>query len=140
MPAHRPSVPVRLQDTWGGLAASHGIVRLEGEWLVLEFETKDEILSVLTSGPKQCRLELGQIESCRWQPGWWGGRLELATSSLAVLAGIPGAAQGRISLVVARRDRAAALGLAADVELALAERVVRSSAGSGWRGHAPEDR
>jgi len=120
-------VPVELESTWAGLAESTGLLRLEGEVLVIEFETKDGVLQVLKSGPKHHRIPLSEIEACSWKPGWFwsGGKLEVSTRNLGVLGGIPGAAQGRIALRVRHRDRDAAFGLAASVELMLAHQMLR---------------
>lgn len=121
------SVPVKLESTWAGLAENAGLLRLEGDSLMLEFETKDGVLEVLRSGPQHHRIPLSEIEACRWKRGWFGGELEVATRNLGVLGGIPGAAQGRIVLQVSRRDRDAAFALASSVELILAHEVLRAA-------------
>ena len=48
-----PSVPIKLDKSWGGLASNSGLLRLEGDALVLEFETKDDVFRVLKSGVKR---------------------------------------------------------------------------------------
>jgi hypothetical protein len=50
---------------------------------------------------------------------------------MTALEGIVGAAQGRVTLAVARKDRDRAFGLVANVDLALAHRVVRAAEESG---------
>jgi hypothetical protein len=126
-----PSVPVTLGDSWGGLASNAGLLRLEGDTLVLEFETKDGVLEVLKSGAKRYDLPLTEVEACQWHRGWFGGKIELSVRSMNALEGIAGAAQGRVTLGVARKDRDRAFGLVANVELALAHRVVRAAEESG---------
>jgi len=116
---------VRLEDTWAGLAQNAGLLRLDGETLVLEFETK--AVDLMNLGATQHRLPLAEVETCQWKPGWLGGKIQIATRSLGTLSGIPGAAQGQVTLKVSRKDRAAALGLVASVELVLAHRVVRAA-------------
>ena len=129
------SVPVKLESTWAGLAESNGLLRLEGDALVLEFETKDSVLEVLKSGPKQHRISLMEIEACRWKRGWFGGKLEVTTRNLGVLGGIPGAAQGRVLLQVSRQDRDAAFALASSVELILAHTVLRAAEDASKHGN-----
>ncbi len=121
------SVPVTLQHSWGGFANNSGLLRFEGGTLVLEFETKDGVLEVLKSGVKRVALPLTEVDACRWKPGWFGGKIELSVRSLSALDGIAGASQGREKLGVSRKDRDRALGLVANVELALARRVVRAA-------------
>jgi hypothetical protein len=121
-----PSVAVTLENSWAGLASNTGLLRLEGDSLVLEFETKDGVLQLLKSGVKRIALPLTEVEACQWKPGWFGGKIELSVRSLAALDGIAGAAQGRVTLGVSRKDRDKAFGLVASVELALAHRIVRA--------------
>jgi hypothetical protein len=39
-----PSVPVTMESSWAGLASNSGLLRLEADTLILEFETKDDVL------------------------------------------------------------------------------------------------
>ena len=126
-----PSVPVTLESSWAGLASNSGLLRLESNTLVLEFETKDDVLQVLKSGVKRVAVPLTEVETCRWKPGWFGGTIELSVRSLSLLNGIAGAAQGSVVLGISRKDRAKACGFVANVELALAHRVVRAAEESG---------
>jgi len=122
-----PSVPVTLESSWAGLASNSGLLRLEGDTLVLEFETKDDVLQMLKSGVKRAAVPLTEVDACRWKPGWFGGKIELSVRSMSALSGIAGASQGRVVLGVSRKDRDRAFGLVANVELALAHRVVRAA-------------
>ena len=127
------SVPVELAQTWAGLAENSGLLRLDDDALVLEFESKDGVLELLRSGVQQLRVPLKELEALHWRPGWLGGKLELAVRSMSVIDGIPGAAQGVVTFKIARKHRDRAVGLAANVELALAHRVVQSAESSASR-------
>ena len=126
-----PSVPVTLEHSWGGLASNSGLLRLESNTLVLEFETKDEVLQMLKSGVKRVAVPLTEVEACRWMPGWFGGKIELSVHSMTSLEGIAGASRGSVMLRVSRKDRDKAFGFVANVELASAHRVVRAAEESG---------
>lgn len=119
------TVPVKLEDSLGGFAENAGLLRLDGETLVLEFDSRLGGLDFLKSEVKRFAIALAELESCRWKPGWLGGTIELGLRSMARLGEIPGAAQGEVKLTVARRHRDRALGLVSSVELALAHRVLR---------------
>lgn len=123
------STPVTLAETWGGFATNRGVLCFDGSRLALEFETTDGVIEVLRSDIQRFEVVVEKIESLEWCPGWWGGQLELVTPGLATLQGVPGNAQGRVTLSVARRDRAAAQRLATEVQLALADRVLRQPGG-----------
>lgn len=119
-----PTVPVMLASSWGGLASNSGLLRFEGDQLVLEFESKDEVFQMLRSGIKRINLPLAELGGCEWKAGWWGGDIEISVRKLELLQGVAGASQGRVNLRVARKDRDRALGLASNVELALAQRTL----------------
>ena len=121
-----PSVPVRMEESWGGLANNTGLLRLEGDTVVIEFETRDGMFDVLRSGVKRIDVQLADLESVRWKRGVFGGKIEFAARSMDVLAEIPGATQGRVTLSVARKDRDQAFGLVTNMELVLAHRFVRA--------------
>src|SRR5438552_1768666 len=93
-----PSVPITLENSWAGLASNSGLLRLESDSLVLEFETKDHVVQMLKSGVKRVALRLTEVEACRWKPGWFGGKIELSVRSLSALDGVAGASQGRVKL------------------------------------------
>ena len=126
-----PSVPVTLEYSWGGFASNSGLLRLDGNALVLEFETKDGVLEVLKSGVQRVAVPLTEVDACRWKPGWFGGKIELSVRSMSLLNGIAGAAQGSVMFGVSRKNRDKACGFVANVELALAHRVVRAAEESG---------
>lgn len=126
-----PSVPVTMEDSWAGLASNSGLLRFEGDVLVLEFETKVGVLEVLKSGVKRVAVPLTEVEACRWNRGWFGGKIGLSVRSMSSLNGIAGASQGSVLLRVSRKDRSKAFGFVANLELALAHRVVRAAEESG---------
>lgn len=123
------STPVTLPTSWGGLASSLGVLRFDGQYLHLEFETKDGVLEVLRSGVQKVVLPLSALESLVWKAGWFGGVLELTTDSLALLETVPGSAQGRVRLKIDRQDRPSAARLADAVQLAQAYALAHRSEG-----------
>jgi hypothetical protein len=124
MPLLSLSVPVTLPESWGGLATSTGILRLDRDALVLEFETKDGVLEVLRSDVRRLELPLAELEACTWRPGWFSARIEIAVHHLEALRQAPGAEAGKLVLHVARADRSRASALVTQVSLALAQQIV----------------
>lgn len=120
------SVPVKLADTWGGMASSSGLLRFENEVLALEFETKDGVLEIIRSGIQRLALPVADLEGCAWHRGWFGGRIEIAVRRLALLSGVPGAERGTVVVRVARKDRDKAAWLVTEVNVALARHGVRA--------------
>jgi len=117
-------VPVTLPESWGGFATNRGVVRFDGHRIEIEYQTKDGMFEMALSDIRRVDLPLPAIAAFAWASGWLGGTFDLNVTSLELTRDLPGGDQGRIRLKVARRDRPAAEQLAAEVELAMANRVL----------------
>lgn len=120
------SVPVKLADSWGGLASNHGILRIEESALILEFQTKDDLFDLIKSEPQRVRIPMVEIENCQFQAGWFSASIEIDVHRIEIFREVPGAQPGRLSLSVARRDRPRASALVDAANMALAREVVRA--------------
>ncbi len=113
----------------------HGVVRLEGAALVLQWSGERHVTEV--KGPEVSeRVEplpvrtlqipgarLGLIE----RRGWWRPRVEVVVTDLALLEGVPGAARGRLALVIARRDTALADEFISNVRVLMADAAIAAA-------------
>lgn len=133
-------VPVTLPESWGGFATNRGLLRLDGDNLVIEFQTKDGMFEVPLSDIRQVTLPLGALATFAWKPGWFGGAFLLTAAGLGLMRDLPGGDQGRLRLKVKRADRAAAEQLATEVHLAMANReLARIESSETWRTRAAVD-
>jgi len=108
----------------------HGIRQRDGTTLALqwsgetrfqevrgpELKERAEPIPVTTVAVPADRL--GGIDLLR---RWFRYRIELYATDLTLLANVPGAADGRVTLLIARRDRLAAEELVASARLAMAD-------------------
>ena len=103
------SVPFTIPHLYGCLAECHGLLRGEGNHLVLEFQVQDNIFGWIRGSPKVVRLPLSELESVELRRGWFrDSNLVIAAKSLASVAALPGSRQGRIELRIAKKDKPAA--------------------------------
>ncbi|MFO0811430.1 MAG: hypothetical protein U0746_22600 [Gemmataceae bacterium] len=101
------SIPVTFTGNYGGIVDTRGLLSGDGPDLVVEYQTK--YLGYFQGRPKTVRIPLSSIESVRLRKGWFGGStLIVQAKTLAAVASLPEAEQGRVELKVARRDRALA--------------------------------
>ena len=63
-----------------------GLLRLNADDLILEFEIKDNVFGVLKSGAKDVRIRFGDIESIDLRVGRFSTALVIRTSTLSALA------------------------------------------------------
>jgi hypothetical protein len=106
-----PSISFTVPKLYGGLADCHGLLRGEGDCLVLEYQVQDRLLGLIRRRPRAVRLPLAQLESVELQRrGWFGARtaLVIKAKSLMSLADVPGSRQGQVELAIAPKDWAAA--------------------------------
>jgi hypothetical protein len=110
-----------------------GVLRFDGENLVLEFQTKDGMFEMLLSDIRRVTLPLPALTAFTWKPGWLGGAFDLSVATLELTRDLPGSDQGCVHLKVKRKDRPAAEHLANEVELAQANRVLHRIAAKHTR-------
>lgn len=110
-------------EVYEGLGAAEGLLRLDGDALLLEFEVKDSLIGVLTSGLKQAVVPLNEVDRVTWNEGWIGSRLIVQTSSLQAVRDVPARRQGQVRLNISRKDREAARRLVSALSGQLGNRV-----------------
>lgn len=118
-----------IEDVAAGFAEARGIVSLEGDAIRLQWAVQDSVFGVFKSANNEVRIPLDRLQSVRYVPGWWRGRLVLRADDLATLDGIPGADRGEVVLMVDRAERAAAAELAIDANFRTAEARVHELLG-----------
>ncbi len=116
-----PSVPFSVPDLHGGLATARGIVRLDADHLVLEFDVRDDFVGLFNSSVSQARIALTEIESLELSRRLWWTTLAVRTKSMASIAEVPGRSHEGFKLKIARKYRDGAAALAAEVDLRIVE-------------------
>lgn len=106
------TVPFKV-DLYAGFGQCSGLLRDEGDHLVLEFQNQDKIAGIIKSGVRQVRVPLSDLVSVTITKGWLGGRwmgvtIVLQAARMETLQDIPGMRQGKVELSVASKDRDAA--------------------------------
>jgi hypothetical protein len=114
------AVPVWLGYQYGGLAECKGLLRDEGDHLVLEHQSKEAFVGdMLRSNVRVARIPRDILSSVTLRKTWLGLKTELViqTTRLEPVADVPWMSQGRLVLGVAKTDRPAAEKLVADLRL-----------------------
>lgn len=145
MPSAEVPFTVRLSDEHIATSAGSfyvaadrrvvGIARLEPDALVLQFSESRHVVHVLAAGGVEQRREADTVSDRRIpldaisgaRVGWslLGARLVVTTSDLRATAGMPGANGAELRLRIARRHRAAAAELVAELQLQVADLALR---------------
>lgn len=140
------ALPFRLKATdesevaaWYLRAVSyrlHGIARLEDGRLVIQWSGTSEVTEVKgtaarvreeTLPVRSVALPITRITTVMLAGGWWRPRVVLRVADLSVLAAIPGAAHGALTLWIRRGDRALAQDLITGVEIQAADAALAAA-------------
>lgn len=115
------SIPFTLPDLYASLAEGNGLLRVEEDSLVLEYQVKDSVIGILKSSLKELRIPLREISSIRFVKKLIKSRLFIKTHRMNTLAKFPGSEQGELKLYINRKNRKAAEELVSELELRIAE-------------------
>ena len=75
-------LPVKQNELYAGLAELNGLIRLDKETLVLEYNLKDDVLGMFNSELKVLKIPLHAIEDARVKKKWFSARFELYLNRL----------------------------------------------------------
>lgn len=114
-------LPFKSDDAFHGLAEVQGILHIDRDHLVLEFQIQDSFFGALKSAPKNLRINYLELTKVAYRKNWFRSRFELKINSLSLLTKFPGAKDGRISLKVKRQFKEQAEDIESYVNLRIAE-------------------
>lgn len=109
------------EDAYNGFATVEGIMRLEQEAIVLEFQVKDNFIGVIKSKTKDLRIPFSELEEVKYKTNWFVSNFRLFVSSMRILGEFPGGKDGVIKLKIKRKQKENAKQLASHINLALSE-------------------
>ncbi len=89
MSYNRP-LPFYFNDVYWGLAKIDGILSIDGEQLLIEFQQKDSFAAVLKSRIQKIEVSLKELASAEFDKKMIGSRLILHAKSSEVFKDIPG--------------------------------------------------
>ncbi len=121
MPFETKSVQFEIPAINHGLQKASGLLKLEEEQLILEFQVKDALLEILKSEVKEIAIPLRDLQSVEYKKGWFSSKVILEAGSLRVFEDIPGADHGECELKIKRKEREDAEKLISKVRLVMSE-------------------
>lgn len=114
-------VPVTLGDLYGGFAKATGLLILDGDHLILEYQVKDELFGAIKGKPKSFRIPLSALDSVGYKKNIFGTKIMVRVLRLRDLDGIPNSEKGEVKLKISRKDRPRAEELVSHINYRLSE-------------------
>ncbi|MFH5830797.1 hypothetical protein ACG2F4_02425 [Halalkalibaculum sp. DA3122] len=121
MPFETKAVQFEIPAVNYGLQTASGLLKLEGEELLIEFQVKDALFEVFKSDVEEVAIPLRALQSVEYKKGWFSSRIVLEADSLRVFDEIPGADQGECILKIKRKERKEAEKLVSKIRLVMSE-------------------
>jgi hypothetical protein len=115
------SVPFESADFNHGLKRAKGLLKLTKKGIELEYQEQDSFLGIIKSEVKTTQVLYKDLESIRFEKGWFRAKIILKTSSLHLLQQLPGGEQGSCTLKVKRKHRKEAQNTVSQARVALSE-------------------
>lgn len=115
------TLPFKTDGAYSGFANVEGMLHVERNHLVLEFEIKDSLFGALKSGTKELKIEYADLRRMTYQRSLFKSRLEISVKSVRILSRFPAAKDGQISLKIARRSKEEVEDIETYVNLRIAE-------------------
>ena len=120
MPMER-DLPFKTDEAYHGFAEIQGLLHVERDHLLLEFELKDALFGVLKSGAKELKISYLDLNHVAYRRSWVKSRLVLQVNNMRVLSAFPGAKDGTIVLKIKRKYKGAAEDIESYANLRIAE-------------------
>lgn len=114
-------LPFTIANSDNFLMESHGIVRLEGLNIHIEYQSKDSFFGVVKTKVKELDVSLDQIQAIQFKKGFFTQSLYIQAKQMKIFGDIPGSKQAGIDLKIKRSDRKTAEYLASAANLRLSE-------------------
>ncbi len=96
------NIPVKFKDSYEGFAESSGLLSMNDEQLMIQFETKDAILGVIKSGLKTIQIPLKNIVELGYKKSIFGNRVTIEVDDLSYIAEVPNRDNNQVTLIIER--------------------------------------
>ena len=115
------SLPFSIENLHGGFMKVEGVLRVEGENLVFEFQKKDAVVEAYQSDLKTVTIPVSELDMLEFKKGWFSGKLILHASKASSFGDLPGKDLTERVLKVKRKHRNLAANISSNLNLKLSE-------------------
>jgi hypothetical protein len=115
------SLPFSIENLNGGFMKVEGILRVEGEHLIFEFQKKDAVVEAYQSELKTEKIPLSELDMLEFKQGWFSGKLILHGKTAKSFGELPGKDLTERVLKVKRKHKNVAASVSSNLNLKLSE-------------------
>lgn len=119
------SLPFSIENLNGGFMKVEGILRVEGENLVFEYQKKDAVVEAYQSELRTEKVPLSELDMLEFKKGWFSGKLILHGRNARSFGSLPGKELTERVLKVKRKHRNSAANISSNLNLRLSEQRLK---------------
>jgi hypothetical protein len=116
------SLPFSIENLNGGFMKVEGILRVEEENLVFEYQKKDAVVEAYQSDLKTTTILLSELDMLEYKKGWFSAKLILHGKRASSFGELPGKDLTERVLKVKRKHRNIAANISSNLNLKLSEK------------------
>ena len=124
------ALPFTIEDLNGGFMKLEGILRVNKDRLMFEFQKKDAVLEAYQSELKTVEIPLSELEMLEFKKGWFSAKLILHGKSASSFKDLPGKDLIERVLKIKRKHRNVAANISSNLNLALSEKKLQELDGN----------
>lgn len=111
-----------------GMTETSGMISLEEDQLMLEYQTIDAMLGVIKTGVKTVSIPLSGLSSARVEQKLWSAELVLQGKTMRLFGNAPGTKARQLRVKINRQSLAAANALVEEIKSRLAQKTTQDQA------------
>lgn len=115
------SLPFTIENLNGGFMKVEGILRVEGEYLVFEYQKKDAVVEAYQSELRTEKIPISELDMLELKKGWFSGKLILHGKRASSFGDLPGKELTERVLKIKRKHRNTAASISSNLNLKLSE-------------------
>ncbi len=115
------SLPFTIENLNGGFMKVEGILRVEEENLVFEYQKKDAVVEAYQSELRTETISISELDMLEFKKGWFSGKLILHGKTARSFKDLPGKDLTERVLKVKRKHREVAASISSNLNLKISE-------------------
>ncbi|HBQ58874.1 MAG TPA: hypothetical protein DD671_04425 [Balneolaceae bacterium] len=119
------SLPFTIENLNGGFMKLEGILRVEENTLVFEYQKKDAVVEAYQSELRTEKIPISELDMLEYKKGWFSGKLILHGKTAKSFGDLPGKDLTERVLKVRRKNRDVAASISSNLNLKLSEEKLR---------------
>ena len=116
------NIPIKFKDSYEGFAESSGLLSMNKDSIIIQFETQDAILGVIKSGLISIQIPLKNIVELGYKKSIFGNRITITVDDLAFIAEVPNRNNNEVTLIIERKHIEAAIDFVRAIRLERSEK------------------